>query len=40
MHAVATVLAALELAKRNLVRLRQAGPFTGLWIYRAAQEGE
>jgi segregation and condensation protein A len=40
MHAVATVLAALELAKRNLVRLRQSGPFAGLWIYRAAAEGE
>jgi segregation and condensation protein A len=39
MHAVATVLACLEMAKRNAVRLRQSGPFAGLWIYRAA-DGE
>jgi segregation and condensation protein A len=38
MHAVATVLAGLELAKRHAVRIRQAAPFASLWIYRAAPE--
>lgn len=32
-HAAATVLACLELARRNLVRLRQAAPFASLWVY-------
>jgi segregation and condensation protein A len=39
MHAVVTVLACLELAKRNTVRLRQASPFSPLWIFRA-REGQ
>ena len=38
MHAVATVLASLELAKRHAVRIRQAAPFASLWIYPAAPE--
>jgi len=33
-HAVATLLACLELGKRNVVRLRQTEPFDPLWIYR------
>jgi segregation and condensation protein A len=36
MHAVVTLLACLELAKRNTLALRQAGPFSALWILRAA----
>jgi segregation and condensation protein A len=36
-HAVATLLACLELGKRNVVRLRQANPFASLWIYRARE---
>ena len=42
-HAVATLLACLELGKRSVVRLRQAQPFASLWIYRARerqQQGE
>jgi segregation and condensation protein A len=34
MHAVMSLLACLELAKRSTLRLRQSGPFTPLWIYR------
>jgi len=37
-HAVALLLACLELGKRSVVRLRQAGPFSALWIYRARQQ--
>ena len=40
LHAVATLLASLELAKRSMVRVRQASPFAALWIYRAKQERE
>jgi segregation and condensation protein A len=36
-HAVATLLACLELGKRNVVRLRQNVPFDPLWIYRATR---
>ena len=36
-HAVATLLACLELGKRNVVRLRQTVPFDPLWIYRARE---
>lgn len=39
-HAVTTLLASLELAKRSMVRVRQASPFASLWIYRAKQEQE
>ncbi|HEV2132293.1 MAG TPA: segregation/condensation protein A [Longimicrobiaceae bacterium] len=38
MHAVASLLACLELARRNSVRLGQAGPFTSLWVYRRSGE--
>ncbi|HEX8358795.1 MAG TPA: segregation/condensation protein A [Longimicrobium sp.] len=39
-HAVASLLACLEMAKRSMVRVRQAGPFASLWIYRSGpQEG-
>jgi segregation and condensation protein A len=38
MHAVASLLACLELAKRSRVRVRQASPFGALWIYRAREE--
>ena len=39
-HAVAALLACLELAKRSLVRVRQASPFAAVWIYRARRERE
>jgi segregation and condensation protein A len=39
-HAVALLLACLELAKRSVVRMRQAEPFTSLWIYRAPRREE
>lgn len=38
-HAVATLLASLELAKRSMVRVRQSMPFSSLWIYRARELG-
>ncbi len=38
-HAVTTLLASLELAKRSQVRVRQASPFASLWIYRARDPG-
>jgi segregation and condensation protein A len=34
-HAVASLLACLEMAKRSMVRVRQAAPFASLWIYRS-----
>jgi segregation and condensation protein A len=37
-HAVASLLASLEMAKRSMVRVRQASPFAALWIYRAREE--
>jgi len=40
MHAVASLLACLELAKRSVVRVRQASPFSTLWIYRGRGEQE
>jgi segregation and condensation protein A len=40
LHAVASLLACLELAKRSMVRVRQASPFASLWIYRAKAERE
>jgi segregation and condensation protein A len=36
-HAVAALLACLELAKRSRVRVRQASPFASLWIYPARE---
>jgi segregation and condensation protein A len=39
-HAVTTLLASLELAKRSQVRVRQASPFSTLWIYRARDTAE
>jgi segregation and condensation protein A len=33
-HAVASLLACLELARRSRVRMRQARPFASLWIHR------
>jgi segregation and condensation protein A len=38
-HAVTTLLASLELAKRSVVRVRQVSPFAALWIYRARELG-
>jgi segregation and condensation protein A len=38
MHAVVSLLACLELAKRSALRLRQALPYAPLWIYRPTQE--
>jgi segregation and condensation protein A len=35
MHAVVSLLACLELAKRHVLTLRQAEPFSPLWIYPA-----
>ncbi len=40
MHAVAALLACLEMAKRNLVRVRQTAPFASLWILRGRQRDE
>jgi segregation and condensation protein A len=34
MHAVMSLLACLELAKRSALRLRQSTPFAPLWLYR------
>jgi segregation and condensation protein A len=34
MHAVMSLLACLELAKRDRLRLRQGEPFAPLWVYR------
>lgn len=34
MHAVVSLLACLELAKRGALRMRQSLPFTPLWVYR------
>jgi segregation and condensation protein A len=34
-HAVVSLLACLELAKRHSLRLRQSAPFAPLWLYRA-----
>jgi segregation and condensation protein A len=38
MHAVATVLACLEMARRQAVRIRQSVPFAPVWIYRGGPE--
>ena len=40
MHGVMTFLAGLELTRRRLLLLRQARPFTELWIYRREEGGE
>ena len=37
LHAVITLLACLELAKRHALRLRQAAPFAPLWVYRSEE---
>jgi segregation and condensation protein A len=38
MHAVMSLLACLELAKRSSLRLRQTAPFETLWIYRKEED--
>jgi segregation and condensation protein A len=38
-HAVASLLACLELAKRSRVRVRQGAPFGALWIYPPREQG-
>jgi segregation and condensation protein A len=38
-HAVASLLACLELSKRSELRLRQSGPFKPIWIYRGEGGG-
>lgn len=40
MHAVVSLLACLELAKRSMVLVRQAAPFAPLWVYRRRSEEE
>jgi segregation and condensation protein A len=40
MHAAASLLACLELAKRDALRLRQASPFAPLWLYPADRQPE
>ncbi len=40
MHAVVSLLACLELAKRNRVLIRQAAPFAPTWVYRRKVEEE
>jgi len=37
MHAVVSLLACLELARRHMVRLRQEQPFAVLWVQRPSQ---
>ena len=39
LHAVATLLAGLELTRRREVTMRQSKPFAPLWIYRRNGEG-
>ena len=34
LHAVATFMAGLELAKRRQIAMRQSGPFAEIWLYR------
>lgn len=38
LHAVVTLLAGLEMAKRRQVALRQRAPFSALWVYRGKGE--
>ncbi|HEV2148131.1 MAG TPA: ScpA family protein [Longimicrobiaceae bacterium] len=38
MHAVVSLLACLELAKRSQLLVRQASPFAPLWLYRRRRE--
>ena len=38
LHAVMSLLACLELARRAALRLRQSGPFSTLWVYARADE--
>lgn len=40
MHAVMSLLACLELAKRSALRLRQASPFAPVWIYRRKEDAD
>lgn len=40
MHAVVSLLACLELGRRNALRLRQSSPFEPLWVYRPADEAD
>ena len=40
MHAVMSLLACLELAKRSELSLRQAAPFAPLWIYRRGEDAD
>ena len=40
MHGVMTFLAGLELTRRRLLLLRQASPFSELWMYRREDEPE
>jgi segregation and condensation protein A len=40
MHAVVSLLACLELARRSALRMRQAGPFAPLWLYRREEEAD
>ena len=40
MHAVMSLLACLELAKRSELRLRQSAPFAPLWVYRGGEEAD
>lgn len=39
-HGVMTFLAGLELSRRRILFLRQARPFTELWLYRREDEGD
>lgn len=39
-HAVATLMASLELARRRRLAMRQSKPFAPLWIYRRDDESE
>ena len=37
-HAVASLLACLEMAKRSMVKIRQSAPYAALWIYRSGPQ--
>jgi segregation and condensation protein A len=40
MHEVISLLACLELAKRSVLRIRQASPFAPVWIYRRMEDAD
>ena len=39
-HAAAALLAALEMAKQQVIRIEQASPFAPIWLFSTVSEGE